>query len=77
MSNDTDRLAALADVAERVGESLAEEHGGFLRCETCGKVSGLNPGMAARYMTRGWPKHCGYTMRWWTARQIAAGEVPA
>lgn len=31
----------------------------------------------ARVTGGGWPKCCGYTMRWWTQRQIDAGEVTA
>jgi hypothetical protein len=50
--------------------------GGFLRCETCGASAALGD-PAARVLGGGWPKHCGYTMRWWTQRQIDAGEVPA
>jgi hypothetical protein len=48
--------------------------GGFLRCETCGDARPL--GDVGAKLTNGWPKHCGYTMRWWTQRQIDAGEVP-
>lgn len=50
--------------------------GGFLRCESCGAERPLgDPG--ARVTGGGWPKHCGYTMRWWTQRQIDAGEIPS
>lgn len=28
-------------------------------------------------LATGWPKCCDLTMRWWTQRQINAGEVPA
>jgi hypothetical protein len=48
--------------------------GGFLRCESCGKTSPVgDPGR--RVTGAGWPKCCGYTMRWWTDRQIDDGEV--
>lgn len=63
--------------AETVIGSVAVElqgFGGFLRCETCGIVDDL--GNAASKLSRGWPKCHGYTMRWWTQRQIDAGEVP-
>jgi hypothetical protein len=46
--------------------------GGYLRCESCGAAQSL--GDVAGYLRDGWPRHCGYTMRWWTARQVAAGE---
>lgn len=48
--------------------------GGFLRCEKCRADREL--GDVAGYLAHGWPKCCGYTMRWWTQRQIDAGEMP-
>lgn len=49
--------------------------GGILRCETCLSTAPLgDPGR--RVTSMGWPKCCGYTMRWWTQRQIDAGEMP-
>lgn len=48
------------------------QHGGYLRCETCG----LTVEVDAAYWRTGWPTCHGYTMRWWTRRQIDAGEVP-
>ena len=51
--------------------------GVFLRCETCRRMEEL--GSPGRRIAggQGWPKCCGYTMRWWTQRQIDAGEVPS
>jgi hypothetical protein len=46
--------------------------GGFLRCEACHRVEPL--GDIARHLRSGWPKCHDQTMRWWTARQVAAGE---
>ena len=46
--------------------------GGYLRCETCGHRQTL--GNVANKLRNGWPKCCGYTMRWWTQRQVDAGE---
>lgn len=46
--------------------------GGYVRCETCGRRGEL--GDVPTYIASGWPKCCGYTMRWWTARQVEAGE---
>lgn len=60
-------------IHEAIGNDLASL-GGFLRCEVCGVQRGL--GDTGRHLAYGWPKHCGHTMMWWTARQIAAGEVP-
>lgn len=50
-------------------------YGGYLRCEECGRKRMLGD-PAHRVLTAGWPKCCGYTMRWWTQRQIDAGEAP-
>lgn len=47
--------------------------GGFLRCESCGYSQEL--GSVSHCLATGWPRCCGYTMRWWTQRQINAGEV--
>lgn len=49
---------------------------GFLRCEECGHERQMQKGDAGYYTSKGWPKHCGYSMRWWTQRQVDAGEVP-
>lgn len=56
--------------------SELDKAGGFLRCEECGRLKALKSHDASFYVVKGWPKHCGYTMRWWTQRQIDAGEVP-
>lgn len=48
--------------------------GGIIRCETCGRWEPV--GDAGRYMRNGWPKCHVYTMRWWTQRQLDAGEMP-
>ncbi len=42
--------------------------GGILRCESCGNTQEL--GDIAVKLAHGWPKCCGYTMRWWTRRQL-------
>jgi hypothetical protein len=61
-------------IHETIGEELAG-FGGYLRCETCGTTRPL--GDPSDRLRDGWPK-CGNhgTMRWWTQRQIVAGEVP-
>ena len=48
------------------------ELGGYLRCETCGARREL--GDVGAKLAHGWPRHCGLTMRWWTALQVEAGE---
>ena len=57
-------------------EALGDEligFGGVLRCETCKRIQAL--GDVGSKLKDGWPKCCGYTMRWWTQRQIDAGEM--
>lgn len=60
------------DRINRRTDTITAEFGGLLRCETCGKQAPVEPA----YWHVGWPKHCGQTMRWWTQRQIDAGEMP-
>ncbi len=70
----------MSELFDRIGKmygAIDDEltgFGGYLRCETCGAVQPLgSPGEKVKH---GWPKCCGYTMRWWTQRQIDAGDVP-
>lgn len=58
-----------------IAESV-EGFGGLLRCETCGREQSMCEGDAGSYLFRGWPRCCGYTMRWWTQRQLDMGEMP-
>ena len=65
------------DLSESIHDKIAEDiepFGGFLRCEVCNRKEALS--QVAGYLAHGWPSCCGYTMRWWTQRQIDAGEVP-
>lgn len=62
---------------EQITAGIEDAHGGFLRCETCRWVEPVKPSGGGSYFGTGWPKCCGHTMRWWTARQVAAGEVDA
>lgn len=64
----------MSGVADSIGADL-QHFGGLLRCERCGWKQPL--GVVGERLKLGWPKHCGYTMRWWTRRQIDAGEMPA
>lgn len=65
----------MLDLTDHHISAALDGFGGFLRCEECGHMAPLgDPGK--RVMRTGWPKHCGCTMRWWTQRQIDAGEVP-
>lgn len=79
-----DRLKVAAmEFSERVSDlpavigSELDQFGGILRCETCRLKVSMETGRAGRHLAGGWPECCGYTMRWWTQRQIDAGEMPA
>lgn len=49
-----------------------ESMGGYLECQTCGAKQGL--GNVGEKLLRGWPKCCGYTMRWITARELGEAK---
>jgi len=66
-----DILAGMRAFGDDV-EKITEETGGILRCITCGAEAPVE----ARYWHEGWPLHCGYTMMWVTARQLAGECVP-
>lgn len=51
---------------QKIGADL-QEFGGRLECKTCGHQQDL--GDVPQKLAGGWPKHCGYTMTWITARQ--------
>jgi len=69
-------ISRAAGIQDKIASDVAPL-GGFLRCETCRVTAPLGQARIGRYLTTGWPRCCGYTMRWWTQRQIDAGEVPA
>lgn len=50
-----------------VAEGL-QGFGGLLRCTECGAERPL--GNIGQKLASGWPKCCGYTMRWVTQRQL-------
>jgi hypothetical protein len=63
------------ECAAFVGSEL-REFGGVLRCLHCGHEEPL--GDVAHHLAHGWPRCCGYTMRWLTQRELdAEKEVPA
>lgn len=64
----------MSGVIGAIGTSL-DQFGGFLRCEVCRRQQDMHKGDAGRYTGHGWPRCCDLTMRWWTQRQIDAGEV--
>jgi hypothetical protein len=61
----------MSDLADAIGGEL-RGFGGILRCEQCHREVPL--GDVGFKLRDGWPKCHGYTMRWWTARQVEAGE---
>lgn len=52
---------------QNIGKELYH-FGGILKCNKCGKERSL--GSIENKLANGWPKCCGYTMRWITARQM-------
>lgn len=60
------RSKTVSPVHASLGAEL-QSFGGHLECMTCGHKQAL--GNVAGKLEHGWPKHCGYTMRWITARQ--------
>lgn len=61
----------MSDLAGKIGSDL-QGFGGHLKCTVCDRVQPL--GNVGNKFRSGWPKCCGYTMRWWTRRQIDAHE---
>jgi hypothetical protein len=65
-----------ADFYESAAAAI-EPMGGFLRCEECQHQEPI--GDVAGRLKNGWPKCCGYTMRWVTGRESfhlgGGGEV--
>lgn len=59
-------------IHEKIAKDLAPI-GGVLRCTTCQRERPL--GDVGAKLRDGWPTCCGYTMRWITQRQLAAGAV--
>lgn len=57
---------------DRAVDRITVEFGGELRCESCG----YRRTPEGRYWREGWPVCHGASMRWWTQRQIDAGEMP-
>lgn len=67
-------MADLPEIAKRaatvhaaIGADL-QGFGGILRCRVCGAEQPL--GDVGASLRHGWPKCCGYTMRWVTQRQL-------
>lgn len=67
-------MADIIKHAQGVHAAIAadlEGFGGVLRCTgACKRESPLDEACIARYLRDGWPKCCGYTMRWVTQRQM-------
>lgn len=61
-------------IHDKIGDDL-KHIGGLLRCTVCGRELAL--GSVGDKLANGWPKCHGYTMRWVTARQLAADDDAA
>lgn len=60
------------NIHSKIGSKLAS-FGGHLECGVCGRIEPL--GNTTNKLANGWPKCCGYTMRWLTQRELDAMEV--
>lgn len=60
------------ELTEKIAADLAP-FGGLLRCTTCQRELPL--GDVGAKLRDGWPTCCGYTMRWFTQRELL-GENP-
>lgn len=69
---DAQKLADAGKLAEVIGNDL-QPLGGILRCNVCGRMEPL--GDVGASLATGWPKCHGYTMTWWTQRQVDNGEM--
>jgi hypothetical protein len=49
--------------------------GAKLVCDVCGKIRPLNPDRVGSYVTHGWPKHCGETMRLVAKNEVCADAI--
>ena len=61
-----------ANVVHEGVEKELQSFGGYLMCTRCGKKSPL--GDVGYKLKNGWPKCCGYTMRWVTAKEVLENE---
>jgi hypothetical protein len=67
-----DFIGDMTNLNANIGSDLFSQFGGILRCTECGEEHTLSSLLAGKYLANGWPKHCGYTMRWVTDRELAA-----
>ena len=58
-----------AGLHNKIGSDLAAL-GGLLRCMHCGYEQPLNAEQIGKYLAKGWPEHCGSTMRWITQNNL-------
>lgn len=54
-------------IHDKIGKEI-ERFGGKLVCQTCGIEKPL--GDVSGNLKHGWPKCCGYTMRWITQNEL-------
>ena len=63
-------IKQVQSVSPGMGSDLHAQFGGILRCSVCGYERTLTPMAISLYLSEGWPKHCGYTMRWVTQKEL-------
>lgn len=77
-SNDTPTLHNVLNRIDAMKDDMSAKmdvFGGMLHCDQCGKERTMQEGDAGYYLFNGWPKCCGYTMRWITANEIEQGRA--
>ena len=57
------RLTGLAGLHNRIANDVVGERKMRLRCDECGHAEPLGADLFARCLQRGWPAHCGHTMK--------------
>ena len=67
-------IEAAQNLPNVIGIDLYDEFGGILRCMECGHETELTSKDVSHYLSKGWPKHCEYTMRWITKNERDATE---
>lgn len=68
----TDILKDLARLGSLHKNVMEQFGGGKLECSRCKRTVPISVDDSARYLARGWPKCCGYTMTFLPAKSAGA-----
>jgi len=64
-----DILGNIKSFYQETGNDL-DAQGGVHRCKVCGHEIPHNQGDGAKYLSKGWPEHCGKGTVWVTQKQL-------